>query len=775
MTFPYKNPISSQQLSNVDSVTRTVTYGSNFSVLQTGGYMEVYSLSDLNWSTFGIASGVVNNSGNTIPITFTKGTGSAFSRDVLTLNSDNISSGRRRLGMLVYVYENNTTYQYTIPNYDTLWASVTGLTGNSGITQTDYSTTVNDRSQAGKDFINSWTASTIENISGVTRDNARWQIYYGSQIYITGGTYDSGTTTLDLYNSTGGTISISGFTSGGGGTSVTGGTFDHETGILTINSSDNSSVNISGFTDVYTTGGTLSGGTLVLYNSTGGTVNITGFTILDHISYGEVSNLDTGIRVIDTEPTSGVTGIFYNYILTNCDNYRAGTFTIITDRTNVDWTEVCTQDLGYTDDVVLSADINSGMIRFLGSFPSNDWQLNYVKNTIGSNCVNPAPSATPTVTPTSTITPTPSASATTPTPTPSVTSTETPTPTVTETPTATPTPTPTETVTPTVTPTVTETPTNTPTPSVTSSETPTPTVTPTVTQTPSTTPYIYGCEYVLGYTGSGFTAPPSYTITWNDYYGNPQSHTFTGDNQVPGYTFCAQCGSFNNGGNPDIVIATTNPCGSLPTPTPTPTETTTPTPTVTETPTSTPTETPTPTPTPTVTETPTSTPTETPTPTPTVTPTSSGETSSGFTVTVTQVGPDVVWSGSGYFNLSALLSSGSNTIGGGFDAGSAIWAIGPTATVDTYSGTSVTYPASFGAGGVPATSNSGSTFGILSGPAPALRLLYVPSGYISNTIISGSTTYLGQTIVGMGLTPGTYTWTWTTGPNSTSVVMIISV
>ena len=34
----------------------------------------------------------------------------------------------------------------------------------------------------------------------------------------------------------------------------------------------------------------------------------------------------------------------------------------------------------------------------MGTFPSNDWQLNYVKNTIGATCVNPAPSATPTPT-----------------------------------------------------------------------------------------------------------------------------------------------------------------------------------------------------------------------------------------------------------------------------------------------------------------------------------------------------------------------------------------
>jgi hypothetical protein len=40
---------------------------------------------------------------------------------VLNLNNDGISSGRRRLGMLVFVQENLTTYQYTIPNYNSLW------------------------------------------------------------------------------------------------------------------------------------------------------------------------------------------------------------------------------------------------------------------------------------------------------------------------------------------------------------------------------------------------------------------------------------------------------------------------------------------------------------------------------------------------------------------------------------------------------------------------------------------------------------------------------
>jgi hypothetical protein len=47
MAFSYKNPISATQLTGPDSVNRTATYGTNFSVLQVGGYQEVYSLNDL--------------------------------------------------------------------------------------------------------------------------------------------------------------------------------------------------------------------------------------------------------------------------------------------------------------------------------------------------------------------------------------------------------------------------------------------------------------------------------------------------------------------------------------------------------------------------------------------------------------------------------------------------------------------------------------------------------------------------------------------------------
>lgn len=208
--FPYSNPISSNQASSQVSLSPDSVFGVSYSVLNTGGYMEVANLSDLVWNYTG-GTGLIE--GSTIPIQFNKGINTTFSPDILTLGSDNMSSGRRRLGMLVYVQETRLVYQFTIPNYQSLWNAVTGLTGISAVTFTDYATLINNRSQAGQEFINAWTGSTIDGYNAPW-SGATWRVYPGSYPAITGGTYDNGTAELILYNSTGGTIIISGITTG---------------------------------------------------------------------------------------------------------------------------------------------------------------------------------------------------------------------------------------------------------------------------------------------------------------------------------------------------------------------------------------------------------------------------------------------------------------------------------------------------------------------------------------------------------------------------------
>lgn len=242
MSFQYKNPTSSTLLNAPDSVLRENIIGTNFSVLSIGGYMEVFYLSDLNWtipSQTLIDGGTVYFSGNSIPINFVYNTPFDVS-NILTLNNDGISSGRRRLGMQVYVQETDTVYQYTIPSFTELWDAAEI---NGSIIKYDNSYEVYDDTIEGTDFLNAWTGSTIEGVSGVTKENARWRIFKGTDVQITGGTYYSAITTLDLFNNTGGTITITGFTG-----TVTGGTYNDGNGTLTLNSSDSSSFDVTGFT-----------------------------------------------------------------------------------------------------------------------------------------------------------------------------------------------------------------------------------------------------------------------------------------------------------------------------------------------------------------------------------------------------------------------------------------------------------------------------------------------------------------------------------------------
>jgi hypothetical protein len=259
--FQYKNPIVNSQVTGADSVENRQTYNAtNFSVYNVGGYMEVWNLSDLEY-TFGSETGFIELSANTIPVKFNKSPN--ILADRVYLYNDGISSGRRRLGMLVYVHENNTTYQFQIDennsadSYENMWSAATAVTNL--VSETSEEIAVANKVgvtfyQEGQDLIDAWTGSTIEGYNGATRDNAKWRVFWGTDwqvtggtinynstgdlslssnsgntvtlsglTTITGGTYLNGTTTLELYNNLGETISITGFTSGGSSSSIVGG------------------------------------------------------------------------------------------------------------------------------------------------------------------------------------------------------------------------------------------------------------------------------------------------------------------------------------------------------------------------------------------------------------------------------------------------------------------------------------------------------------------------------------------------------------------------
>jgi hypothetical protein len=139
-----------------------------------------------------------------------------------------------------------------------------------------------------------------------------------------------------------------------------------------------------------------------------------------------------------------------------------------------------------------------------------------------------------------------------------------------------------------------------------------------------------------------------------------------------------------------------------------------------------------------------------------------------FIINFLQDGSNVDATGSGSFNLAALTGPGSGNVSAFVNGGFPIALLGPTVgtQVDTYSG--FTGPSSFGSdGNTHATSGSGPIAGLFGAS------LNVPSGYVSGSSITDSDTFDATTLDDMGLTLGTYTYTWGTGPTADSLVINI--
>src|SRR5215471_11269002 len=146
----------------------------------------------------------------------------------------------------------------------------------------------------------------------------------------------------------------------------------------------------------------------------------------------------------------------------------------------------------------------------------------------------------------------------------------------------------------------------------------------------------------------------------------------------------------------------------------------------------------------------------------------------GYIVTLQQVGPgspDVIATGSGSIDLTGLtiVSRRTPTETDIEPANGGIFT-GPNAFCDVYEG-NLSGPTSFGIGSATFT-NSGS--GDMVGIDKALNLLAVPTGYVSGTPLSNMATWSGKTLASLGVTPGTYVWTWGAGPNQNFTLKILT-
>jgi hypothetical protein len=143
----------------------------------------------------------------------------------------------------------------------------------------------------------------------------------------------------------------------------------------------------------------------------------------------------------------------------------------------------------------------------------------------------------------------------------------------------------------------------------------------------------------------------------------------------------------------------------------------------------------------------------------------------GYIVTLLQQGSNVVATGSGTIDVKALAFSSSGTAVPDILAIHGEITTGSTGInhVDVYSG--FTGPSNFGSG-IHHSPSTGS--GDFVGISDFSGILVVPQGYVSGDPLSDTMTFGNQTLSSLGVTPGTYVWTWGgTGPDADSFTLQI--
>jgi len=153
-----------------------------------------------------------------------------------------------------------------------------------------------------------------------------------------------------------------------------------------------------------------------------------------------------------------------------------------------------------------------------------------------------------------------------------------------------------------------------------------------------------------------------------------------------------------------------------------------------------------------------------------------GSTSTGLTVSIAEVGFDVVMTISGTLNINdlTLVESGAGPfMVGGMGVSTATFVSGADGNYyDIYSGFTTT-ATSFGSGaGFTSDLNSGDIFGVIINMTPPYTLI-VPTGYVSGTEITSSQTFNDRSFATMGLVEDTYSYTWGTGANAESINVVV--
>lgn len=136
-------------------------------------------------------------------------------------------------------------------------------------------------------------------------------------------------------------------------------------------------------------------------------------------------------------------------------------------------------------------------------------------------------------------------------------------------------------------------------------------------------------------------------------------------------------------------------------------------------------------------------------------------------VNMVQSGADVVATASGTLNLAALTKGSATAAFAVMRPSTALLFLGPSASLDIYTGT-ISHPGNFGTNTnyEIGSSGSGDAFGFAGD-------LAIPQTYVSGNLLTSSATWSSKSFASLGVTPGTYAWTWGSGGTADSITLNI--
>ena len=100
------------------------------------------------------------------------------------------------------------------------------------------------------------------------------------------------------------------------------------------------------------------------------------------ITYQNNNDVDTGTETIATVVKANYDAAFFDYVVKNGTNLRAGTVMAVHDGTNVEFTDNSTKDIGNTSGVTFSVDISGTDLRLRATTTSDNWVIKTLVKTL---------------------------------------------------------------------------------------------------------------------------------------------------------------------------------------------------------------------------------------------------------------------------------------------------------------------------------------------------------------------------------------------------------